>query len=75
MGFRAEVLCTDQSDKQTKNKQQKNDKEMTKKEQQPFYVSPQMRTLEIKPQAIICQSGGNRSMGEIELDEDDFEQM
>ena len=47
---------------------------MTKKEQQPFYVSPQVKTLEIKTQAIICQSG-NRSMGENELNEDDFEQL
>ena len=48
---------------------------MTKKEQQPFYVSPQVRTLEIKTHAIICQSGGNLSMGENELNEDDFEQL
>ena len=48
---------------------------MTKKEQQPFYVSPQVRTLEIKTHTIICQSGGNRSMGENELNEDDFEQL
>lgn len=33
---------------------------MTKKEQQPFYVSPQVRTLEIKTHAIICQSGNQR---------------
>ena len=39
---------------------------MTKKEQQPFYVSPQVRTLEIKTHAIICQSGGNGSMGEVD---------
>ena len=48
---------------------------MTKKEQQPFYVSPKIKTVEIKTQAIICQSGGNRSMGERELNEDDFEQL
>ena len=48
---------------------------MTKKEQHPFYVSPQVNTIEIKTRAIICQSGGNRSMGENELNEDDFEQL
>ena len=48
---------------------------MTKNEQQPFYVSPEAVTIEIKAQAIICQSGGNRSMGENELNEDDFEQL
>lgn len=47
---------------------------MTKKEQQPFYVSPQVETMEIKTQAIICQSG-NRSLSENELNEDDFEQL
>ena len=47
---------------------------MTKKEQQPFYVSPQVETMEIETQAVICQSG-NRSMGENELNEDDFEQL
>ena len=48
---------------------------MTKKEQQQIYVSPKVKTIEIKTQAIICQSGGNRSMGENELNEDDFEQL
>ena len=33
---------------------------MTKKEQQPIYVSPQVETIEIKAQAIICQSGNQR---------------
>ena len=47
---------------------------MTKKELQQIYVSPQVETIEIKAQAIICQSG-NRSMGENELNEDDFEQL
>ena len=47
---------------------------MTKKEQQPIYVSPKMKTVEIKTRAIICQSG-NRSMGESELNEYDFEQL
>ena len=58
-----------------RNKQQKNDNEMTKKEQQQTYVSPVVKTLEIKTHAIIWQSGGNRSMGENELNEDDFEQL
>ena len=35
---------------------------MTKKEQQSIYVSPQVKTIEIKAQAIICQSGGIDSM-------------
>ena len=48
---------------------------MTKKEQQPIYVSPQVKTIEIKAQAIICQSVGNRSMYERELDEKDFESL
>ena len=48
---------------------------MTKKEQQQPYVSPVVKTLEIKTRAIICQSGGNKSMGERELNEDDFEQL
>lgn len=29
---------------------------MTKKEQQSIYVSPQVKTIEINAQAIICQS-------------------
>ena len=33
---------------------------MTKKEQQQTYVSPVVKTLEIKAQAIICQSGNQR---------------
>ena len=33
---------------------------MTKKEQQSIYVSPQVKTIEIKSQAIICQSGNQR---------------
>ena len=44
-----------------------------KKEQQTLYVSPQVKTVEIKAQAIICQSGGINSMS---IDEDggsDFE--
>ena len=47
---------------------------MTKKEQQQIYVSPDMATMDIETQAVICQSG-NRSMGENELNEDDFEQL
>ena len=31
---------------------------MNKKEQQQVYVSPETVTIEIKAQAIICQSGG-----------------
>ena len=33
-----------------------------KKEQQTLYVSPQVKTVEIKAQAIVCQSGGINSM-------------
>ena len=33
---------------------------MTKKEQQPIYAPPQVKTLEIKAYAIICQSGNQR---------------
>ena len=43
-----------------KQKNNKNDKEMTKKEQQQVYVSPEAVTIEIKAQAIICQSGNQR---------------
>ncbi len=35
---------------------------MTKKEQQQIYVSPKVKTIEIKTQAIICQSGGIDNM-------------
>lgn len=35
---------------------------MTKIEQQPIYVSPQVKTLEIKTHAILCQSGGIDNM-------------
>lgn len=38
----------------TNNKQ---DKEMIKKEQQLIYGSPYVETIEIKSKAIICQSG------------------
>ena len=53
----------------------KYDNIMTNNEQQPIYVSPKLKTIEFKTQSIICQSGGNRSMGENELNEDDFEQL
>ena len=33
-----------------------------KKEEQTLYVSPKVKTVEIKAQAIICQSGGINSM-------------
>ncbi len=36
---------------------------MTKKEQQPIYVSPKVTTIEIKAQAIICQSGQSFGLG------------
>ena len=49
----------------------KNDKEMTKKEQQPFYVSPQVRTLEIKTHAIICQSEREIMRNTTEMEEGD----
>lgn len=35
---------------------------MTKKENQLIYVSPDVRTIEIATQAIICQSGGITDM-------------
>ncbi len=31
-------------------------------EQKDFYVSPEVKTVEIKAQAIVCQSGGINSM-------------
>lgn len=37
---------------------------MTKIEQQPIYVSPKMKTVEIKTRAIICQSGLTGSQNE-----------
>ena len=39
-----------------------------KEEKQTLYVSPQVKTVEIKTQAIICQSGGINSMS---IDEED----
>lgn len=47
---------------------------MAKKEQQPFYVSPKVKTIEIKTQAIICQSG-NQSMGWQDLGDGGFEEQ
>ena len=31
-------------------------------EQKDFYVSPEVKTVEIKAQAIVCQGGGINSM-------------
>ena len=47
---------------------------MTKKEQQPIYVSPQVKTIEIKAQAIICQSG-NQRMDWQDLGDGSFEEQ
>ena len=44
---------------------------MTKKEQQPIYVSPQMETIEIKAQAIICQSERGSMLNTTEMEEGD----
>ena len=41
---------------------------MKKNDQQAIYVSPKVKTVEIKAQAIICQSGGINSMS---IDEED----
>ena len=38
------------------------------KKQENLYVSPKVKTVEIKAQAIICQSGGINSMA---IDEED----
>ena len=40
---------------------------MTKKEHQPIYVSPKVKTIEIKTRAMLCQSGEIKKM---EFDED-----
>lgn len=42
-------------------------------EQRTVYVSPQAKTIEINARAIICQSVGNKSMSENELNDNDFE--
>lgn len=44
---------------------------MTKKEQQPFYVSPQLRTLETQTHAIICQSKRQNALNTTEMMEGD----
>ena len=44
---------------------------MTKIEQQPIYVSPQVRTLEIKTHAIICQSERGSMLNTTEMEEGD----
>ena len=44
---------------------------MTKKEQQPFYVSPVVKTLEIKTWAIICQSEREIMRNTTEMEEGD----
>lgn len=40
-----------------------------------FYESPNANVVEIKTQAIICQSGGNTQLEEQILDENDFEDV
>ena len=45
---------------------------MTKKEQQQVYVSPEAVTIEVKAQAIICQSGGNESPSEEDFGDGGF---
>ena len=47
---------------------------MIKKEQQPIYVSPKVKTIEILAHTVLCQSG-NKSMYVRELDENDFESL
>ena len=44
---------------------------MTKKEQQQTYVSPVVKTLEIKTQAIICQSERQNVLNATEMTEGD----
>ena len=44
---------------------------MTKKEQQPIYVSPQVKTLEIKTQRIICGSKRQNMWNSTEMEEGD----
>ena len=44
---------------------------MTKKEQQSIYVSPQVKTIEIKAQAIICQSERQNALNTTEMMEGD----
>ena len=44
---------------------------MTKKKQQPIYVSPQVKTLEIKTQRIICGSERENMLNSTEMMEGD----
>ena len=44
---------------------------MTKKEQQQTYVSPVVKTLEIKTHAIICQSEREITRNTTEMEEGD----
>ena len=44
---------------------------MTKKEQQSIYVSPQVKTIEIKTLAIICQSERQNALNTTEMMEGD----
>ena len=39
------------------------------------YVPARVKVIEVTAQRVLCQSGGNRSMGERELNEDDFESL
>ena len=48
---------------------------MPKKEQQLFYVSPTVKTIEINTTVIICQSGGNggnKGMEEVDYGDGGF---
>ena len=44
---------------------------MTKKEQQQIYVSPKVKTVEIKAHAIICQSERQNALNGTEMEEGD----
>ena len=44
------------------------------KRRKNLYVSPKVKTVEIKTQAIICQSGGNESMPEYDWGNGGFKQ-
>ncbi|MCQ2176601.1 MAG: hypothetical protein MJY41_01525 [Bacteroidales bacterium] len=52
----------------------RNDIKMTNIEQQALYVSPLVKTIEIMTLSIICQSGGNRGMGEENYGDGGFEE-
>lgn len=47
---------------------------MTKKEQQPFYVSPKGEAVWIKIQSVLCQSGGNKIVRETDYGDGGFEE-